>query len=225
MGERAILTVLENFEIPDDSREKDDGRFYEEVALLLHPRLIEVEHYRIGTFVGIRNILHKVRVNGITTVRASRVVEVYHIELRLHLVALRVVQQMIVGYSGQVAEFEIVHIHRKALFYLLLDEIIYHCIGFSAARRTQHDGSPKGIHDIYPAVVPTLLVVEPCRQIDRILAFDKPRFLHETLVFVIEHIVHEVVLQQTAHPQTAHQQADITCANGQDIQSRHRLYR
>ena len=113
----------------------------------------------------------------------------------------------------------------EEMYYLLLDEIIYHCIGFTAARRTQHDGSPKWIHDIDPAVVPTLFVVKPCRKIDRILTFNKPCFLHETLVFVIEHIVHEVVLQQTAHPQTAHQQADITCANGQDIQSRHRLYR
>jgi len=35
MGECTILAVLENFEIPDNSREKDDGRFYEKVALLL----------------------------------------------------------------------------------------------------------------------------------------------------------------------------------------------
>ena len=96
---------------------------------------------------------------------------------------------------------------------MLLDEIIYHRIGFSTARRTQNDGSPKGIHDIYPAVVPTLLVVKPCRQIDRILAFDKPCFLYEALVLVVEHIIHEVVLQQAAHPKTAHQQADITRAN------------
>ena len=54
-------------EIPDDSRKKDDGRFHKKVALLLHPRLIEVEHYRIGTLVGVRNILHEIRVNGIAT--------------------------------------------------------------------------------------------------------------------------------------------------------------
>ena len=107
---------------------------------------------------------------------------------------------MVIGYCGQVAEFEVVHIHREALFNLLLDEIIYHRIGFSAARRTQHDGSPKGIHDIDPAVVPTLFVVKPCRKIDRILTFNKPCFLHETFVLVVEHIVHKVVLQQAAHP-------------------------
>ena len=64
--------------------------------------------------------------NGIATVRASRVIEVYHVELRLHLVSLRVVEQMIIGYRGQVAEFEVVNIHREALLNLLLDKIVYH---------------------------------------------------------------------------------------------------
>ena len=40
-----------------------------------------------------------------------------------------VYKRQVVCYRGQVAEFEVVHIHREALFYLLLDEIIYHCIG------------------------------------------------------------------------------------------------
>ena len=64
--------------------------------------------------------------NGIATVRASRVVEVYHIKLRLHLVPLRVVEQMIIGNRGQVTEFEIIDIHREALLNLLLDEIVYY---------------------------------------------------------------------------------------------------
>ena len=159
MGERAILAVLKNFEIPDDSREEDDGRFHKEVALLLHPRLIQVEHDGVRALVSVRDILHEIRVDGIATVAASRVVEVYHVELRPHLVSLRMVKQMIIGNRGQVAEFEVVHIHREALFYLLLDEIIYHCIGFTAARSTQHDGSPKRIHDIDPAIVPTLFAL------------------------------------------------------------------
>ena len=126
MGERAILAVLINFQIPYNTGKQNDRRFHEEVALLLHPRLIQVEHYGVRAFVSVRDILHEIRVDGIATVRASRVVEVYHIELRFHLVALRVVKQVIVGYRGQVAEFEVVHIHREALFNLLLDEIIYH---------------------------------------------------------------------------------------------------
>lgn len=63
---------------------------------------------------------------GVATVAASRVVEVYHVELRLHLVSLRVVEQMIIGYRGQVTEFEIIDIHREALLNLLFDETVYH---------------------------------------------------------------------------------------------------
>ena len=33
---------------------------------------------------------------------------------------------MIVGYRGQVTEFEIIDIHREALLNLLLDETVYH---------------------------------------------------------------------------------------------------
>ena len=66
--------------------------------------------------------------DGIATVTASRVVEVYHVELRLHLVSVRVVEQMIIGNRGQVAEFEVVDIHREALLNLLFDKIVYHRI-------------------------------------------------------------------------------------------------
>ncbi len=97
MRERTVLAVLKNFEIPDDSCKQNDRRFHKEVALLLHPTLIQVEHNGIGTLVSVRNILHEIRVYGITAVAASRVIEVYHIELRLHLVSLRVVEQMVVG--------------------------------------------------------------------------------------------------------------------------------
>ena len=93
---------------------------------------------------------------------ASRVVEVNYIEFRLYLVALQVVQQMVVGYGGQVTEFEVIHVHREALLNLLLDKIIYNGVGLAAARRTQHDGRTEGIHHIDPAIVPTLFVIEAC---------------------------------------------------------------
>ncbi|KXB77272.1 hypothetical protein HMPREF1860_01442 [Prevotella amnii] len=107
----------------------------------------------------------------------------------------------------------------------MLDKAVHHCVGFAAARRTQHDGRTEGIHHIDPAVVPTLFVIEACGQIDRILAFDEPCFLHETLVLIVENILHQIVFQQTAHPQTAHQKADIACTDGNDIQPRHRFDR
>ena len=37
------------------------------------------------------------------------------------------------------------------------------------------------------------------------------------LILRIEHIVHQVVLQQSAHPHTCHQQADITHGQCEDI--------
>jgi len=83
----------------------------------------------------------------------------------------------------------------------------------------------KGIHHIDPAIVPTLFVIEACGQIDRILAFDEPRFLHETLILVVENILHQIVFQQAAHPQPAHQKTDIARADGKDIQARHRFNR
>ena len=97
MRESAIFPVLVNFEIPNDSREKDDRRFDEEVALLLHPRLVEVEHDGVGTFVSVGYILHEVGVYGITAVRPSRVVEIDYIEFRLHCVSIQVVQQVVIG--------------------------------------------------------------------------------------------------------------------------------
>ena len=124
---------------------------------------------------------------------------------------------MVVGYSGQVTEFEVIYIHREALFNLLLDKAVHHCVGFAASRRTQHDGRTEGIDYINPAVVPTLLVVETCGQIDRVLAFDESCFLHETLVLVVENILHQIVFQQAAHPQPAHQEANIARADGKDI--------
>ena len=107
----------------------------------------------------------------------------------------------------------------------MLDKIVYNSVGLSAARRTQHDGRTEGINYIDPAVVPTLLIIKTCGQIDRILAFDEPCFLHKTLVLVVENIVHQIVFQQAAHPQPAHQQTDIARADGKDIQPRDRFNR
>ena len=59
-------------------------------------------------------------------------------------------------------------------------------------------------------LVPFLLVVEASGQIDRILVLHEFGFLHETLVLIIEDILHEVVFQEPAHPESSHQQADIT---------------
>ena len=223
MGKGAIPAALVDAQEPDDGGEEDDGRFHEEVALLLHPRAVEVEHDGVGTLVGIRNVGHEVRVDGVAAVAAARVVEVDDVELRLHLVPLRVVQKMVVGNHGEVGKLEVIHIHRVTLLYLLLDEIVHHGIRLAAARRAQHDGGTEGIDHVDPAPVPPLAVVEACGQVHGIIVLQQPCLLHETLVLRVEHILHQVVLQQAAHPQPAHQQADVARADGGDVQARYRL--
>ena len=223
MGKGAIPAALVDAQEPDDGGEEDDGRFHEEVALLLHPCAVEIEHDGVCTFVGIRNVGHEVRVDGVAAVAAARVVEVDDVELRFHLVTLRVVQKMVVGNHGEVGKLEVVHIHRIPLLYLLLDEVVHHGIRLSAARRAQHDGGTEGIDYVDPAPVPPLAVVEACGQVHGIVVLQQPCLLHETLVLCVEHILHEVVLQQTAHPQPAHQQADVARADRGYVQSCHSL--
>ena len=46
-----------------------------------------------------RNIGHEVRVNGVTAVRAARVVEIYDVESRDFLVTFLVIQQVVVSLS------------------------------------------------------------------------------------------------------------------------------
>ena len=123
--------------------------------------------------------------------------------------AVHVVQQVVVGNGGKVAELEVVDVHRKAFLNLLLDEAVHHGIGLSAARRTQYDGGTERVYHIDIAIVPLLPVVETCGQIDGIPVLHEAGLLHEALVLDIEHVFHEVGMQKAAHPCTRHEQADI----------------
>ena len=49
--------------------------------MFLNPRAVEIEHYGVGTFVGIRDVRHKTRIGGISAVRFSRVIKVDNEEL------------------------------------------------------------------------------------------------------------------------------------------------
>ena len=117
--------------------------------------------------------------------------------------------QVVVSNGGEVGKLEIVDIGGIAFLYLLLDVGVHHRKGLSRTGRSQYDGGTEGVHDIDPAVVPLLAIIEPCRQIYRIFVFDKPCFLHETLVLVVEHIVHEVLSEQTGDPYTGGEQAEV----------------
>src|SRR5690606_16271686 len=99
-------------------------------------------------------------------------------------------QQMVEGNRGKVVKLKIVDIHRKALFDMLLDVVVYDGVGFSGAGSTKYNRSPKRIDDINPSIVPFAFVKKLRRKIDRVFIFYQTGFLLETLVFIIENIVH-----------------------------------
>ena len=160
----------------------------------MHLGLIEVEHNGIRAFVSIGYIGHKGRINRVAPVRAGRVVEIDYIEGRHLFVAVLIVQQMVVGYFAKVGKFEVVHVHREALFDLLFDELVYDGVRFSGAGSAQYGAGPERVYDVYPAVVPFFLIVEPGRQIDGIFIFNQAGFLLERFVFDVEYVVHHAVL-------------------------------
>ena len=100
MGKGAVFPVLIDTEEPYHGGEQDNRRLNKEVALLLHPGLVQIEHYRVGTLVSIGDVLHEIRMDGIAAVRAPRVVEVDDVELRSDPVCVHVVQQVVVGDGG-----------------------------------------------------------------------------------------------------------------------------
>ena len=212
MRESAVLPVLIYLQKPNDGSQQDNRRLHEEIPLLLNPRAVEVEHNRVGTLVSIRYIRHKGRIDGIAAVRFAWVIEVNHEELRLYLVSIQMMEQMIVGYLRKVGELIVVDIHGKAFLYLLLDIVVHNGVGLTRTWCTEHHRGTEGIDHVNPTVVPFLLIVEACREIDGVFIFHQARFLHETLVLRIKHIVHQIIFKQTAHPYATHQQTDI--ANG-----------
>ena len=94
---------------------------------------------------------------------------------------------------------------------------VYHRIRLAATRRSQYKTGTERVYNIYPAIIPFLLIVEPGRQIYRILVLDKPCFLLETFVFRVKDIIHEVVFQQPGHPRTRHEHTDIAHRQCGDI--------
>ena len=92
MRKRAILTALIDAQIPNYSRQKNNRAFHEEVALLAYPTSIEVKHYRVAGFIGIRNVRHEAGVYRVASVALAWVVKVDNIKLRLYLVTVQMVK-------------------------------------------------------------------------------------------------------------------------------------
>ena len=118
------MSVVIDFQVPDNRREQDDGRIGEKVTLLINPCFIEIQKRDIGAFVGIRNVVHEAGVDGIATVRAAGIVEVDDAELRLDGVFVQMPEQVVVGNACKVVEFIVVDEHRETLLDMLFDIVI-----------------------------------------------------------------------------------------------------
>ena len=200
MRERTINPVLVNLQIPDYCSKQNDGGFYKKVTLLFNPGAIEVEHYRIARLVRIGNVRHKFRIDRIASVRPARIVEIYDIEPGLDLILVHILQQRIIGYGGQVIKLVIVDVNRKALGYKLAYVTVDYRIGLAATRCSDNHAGTENIDNIDKSVIPAFFIIESRREVYRIFILHQSGFLHETLIFHIEHIFHEVVPVKAAHP-------------------------
>ena len=62
------------------------------MALLAYPTSIEVKHYRVACFVGIRNVRHEAGIYRVASVALAWVVKIDNVKFRLNLVAVQVVK-------------------------------------------------------------------------------------------------------------------------------------
>ena len=138
MREGAITASVVDFQIPDNRCEQDDGRIGEEIALLVHPRLIEVQKRDVGAFIGVRNVVHEAGVDGIATVRLAGIVEVDDAELRFDGVSIQMMQQMVIGDAGKIVELIVVDEHREAFLDVLFDIVVQHGVALARAGSSQN---------------------------------------------------------------------------------------
>ena len=156
--------------------------------------------------------------DGVAAVALPRVVEVYHVELGLDLVAVQMGEQVVVGYLGEVGVLEIIQEKRIALldglFYVLVD----YRIGLARTGRAQDHRRTEGIDKVDPSVIRPAPEPEAGAEVDGILVLLQLGLLHEGFVLDVEHVFEQVGLQQAGHPQPRHEQADIPGGKGGDIQ-------
>ena len=217
MRKGAAAASVVDLQVPDDRCQQDDRRIDEEVALLLDPRLVQVQHDGIGRLVGVRDVGHELRGDRITAIRAAGVVEVDDAEARPRRVGIQMVQQVVVGQQRQVVELEIVDIHGKALLDLLADVAVHHGVGLARAGGSQHHCRPEGVDDVNHPRPPLAPVVVAGRKVDRVFVFEQTRLLFEALVVVVEGVAGKGRMQQAAGPHPGGQQRKVAAQQGQHI--------
>lgn len=100
-----ILLVVFYLVIQRDIK-KDNRTLHEEVALLLNPRLVEVEHDGVCTLISIGNVTHEIRVNRIAAMTSARIIKVDDIEQGLDLISILMVLHVVVGNRRKVGKLE-----------------------------------------------------------------------------------------------------------------------
>ena len=134
--------------------------------------------------------------DGVAAVAFPRIVEVYHVELGLDLVAVQVGEQVVVGYLGEVGVLEIIQEERIALLDGLFDILVDYRIGLARTGRTQDHRRTEGIDKVNPSVIRPSPEPEAGAEIDRILVLLQFGLLHEGFVLDVEHVFEQVGLQQ-----------------------------
>ena len=71
-----------------------------------------------------------------------------------------------------------------------------------------------------PMFLPAGVVMETGRKVHRILVRHQPCLLHEGLVLLVEHVIHQPASQKAAGPHACGQEADVTRGDGGDVQQR-----
>ena len=128
MRESAVPATVVDFQESYNGCQQDDRTFDEKIAGPGDPCFVQIEHRDIGRFIGVGDIAHKFRIDRITSMAASGIVEVQHIEFRHNGIVFPVAQQMVVGYDTQVRKLEVVDIHGETFLDLLFDEVVDHSV-------------------------------------------------------------------------------------------------
>jgi len=135
-------------------------------------------------------------VDGVAAVALPRIVEVYHVELGLDLVAVQVGEQVVVGYLGEVGVLEIIQEERIALLDGLFDVLVDYRIGLARTGRAQDHRRTEGIDEVDPSVIRPAFEPKAGAEVDGILVLLQFGLLHEGFVLDVEHVFEQVGLQQ-----------------------------
>src|SRR5690606_31437335 len=87
----------------------------------------------------------------------------------------------------------------------------------SGAGSTKDDRGSERDDDINPTVIPVAFIIELRWKNAGGFIFHQTVFLLETLVFTVQHIVHQVLAEQSTYPYPCHEQGYISHTRCKDV--------